>query len=90
MNYYCVGLGCYALGLFTALFLYAWLDEREDGFANIKIIPRVHLDSNYPSRVHGVIRTVCPYCRRLTISHWCEGHHIYFCVSHNWRSHKDC
>lgn len=32
----CIGLMCYTLGMFTALMLYAWLDERSDRYAGIK------------------------------------------------------
>lgn len=35
MDCVCIAIGSWALGLFTAFFLYGWLDERSDRYANI-------------------------------------------------------
>jgi hypothetical protein len=48
---FCVGLGCYSLGLFTALFLIAWDDERQDTRAGIPWSKDLGTSFNWDTRL---------------------------------------
>ena len=81
------------LGMFTSLFLYAWLDERSDAYCGIAWSPALGLDSNYVERVqrHGpVIETQCAYCRVRTSSLYCRPCRVYYCTVHHGKDHRDC
>lgn len=83
----------WSLGMFSALLLYAWLDERSDRYAGISWSHDLGIDSQYPARVAltaTVIETVCAYCRRRTSSRYCAPCGVYFCETHNRKAHRLC
>lgn len=89
----CYALLGWSLGMATALFLYAWLDERSDRYAGIPWSADLGLDSQYKARVAltaTVIQTVCAYCRVLTTSRYCRPCGVYYCEAHNATAHRLC
>ena len=87
-----VGVG-FTLGLFTALLLYAWLDERSDRYAGIAWSPALGVDSQYAARASltaPTITTFCPYCQETTTSRYCAPCRVHYCTRHNTERHRLC
>ena len=89
----CITLMSWGLGLFAALVLLAWLDERSDAYCGLLLGPWGGLANNYQERLarqHDVIETTCAYCRTRTRSVYCPPCRVYVCTRHNMRAHRDC
>lgn len=91
---FCIALAFLGVGFFLgAALLPAWLDERDDRFAEIKYSQKLTGSSGLARpalpRIEAV-STLCAYCQKRTNSLWCEAHGHFYCLSHAVQAHKGC
>ena len=87
----CLALLFFGLGLFAALVLVAWEQDRSDRYTDIPWSPVLGTSVQYdqchrPDR----IETLCAYCRYRTASLWCRHCEVYHCLAHRAARYAPC